>query len=178
MYTLTCTHSVPILEPSIIQHSPPEKNKRSQIHRAVLTPTSRVPLYNTPSAHKLSANLERGPPMEGAEHSRGGGVKQRGEESVEEEEYEKTEVVASLAGAPEASEAPNIALSNQPLVSQAEPNFPKIMEQMTEFMGQLTQAVGHWDNSRAPTFKTPLMKAPDSFDGNQANNPILSVNFP
>ncbi|MBW0460924.1 hypothetical protein O181_000639 [Austropuccinia psidii MF-1] len=94
---------------------------------------------------------------------------EEGEESVEKEESEEIEVEASLEGAPEASEAPNIALSNQTLVSQAEAHFLKIMEQMTKFMGQLTQAVSQRDNSRSPAFKTPPMKAPDSFDGTQAH---------
>ncbi|MBW0484866.1 hypothetical protein O181_024581 [Austropuccinia psidii MF-1] len=89
---------------------------------------------------------------------------EEGEESVEEEESKETEVAA----APEASEAPNIAPSNQPLVSQAEPNFLKMMEQMTQFMGQLTKEVSPRDTSRAPAFKTPSMKAPDSFDGTKA----------
>ncbi|MBW0569519.1 hypothetical protein O181_109234 [Austropuccinia psidii MF-1] len=34
-------------------------------------------------------------------------------------ESEETEVVAALAGAPEASEAPNLSHSNQPLVSNS-----------------------------------------------------------
>ncbi|MBW0539067.1 hypothetical protein O181_078782 [Austropuccinia psidii MF-1] len=66
---------------------------------------------------------------------------EEGEESVEEEESEEIEVAASLAGAPKASESLNLAHSNQPLVSQAEPNFLNMMEKMTQFMGQLTQAV-------------------------------------
>ncbi|MBW0587905.1 hypothetical protein O181_127620 [Austropuccinia psidii MF-1] len=182
-----------------VQHSPPAKNTRSQRHQAVLTPTARAPLDRTPSVHQLSANLDRGPPMEGAAPSRRGGVKSRrsrsfsgllggypgvsqgprsrlgeaedeeGEESVEEEESEETEVAAALAGAPEAPEAPNLALSNQPSVSQAEPNFLKMMEQMTQFMGQLTQAVAPRDTSKVPAFKTPSMKAPDSFDGTKAH---------
>ncbi|MBW0577445.1 hypothetical protein O181_117160 [Austropuccinia psidii MF-1] len=93
---------------------------------------------------------------------------EEGEESVEEEESEETEVAAALAGASEASEAPNPSHSNQPLVSQAEPNFLKMMGQMTKFMGQLTQAVSPRDNSKAPAFKTPSMKAPDSFDVTKA----------
>ncbi|MBW0580670.1 hypothetical protein O181_120385 [Austropuccinia psidii MF-1] len=105
--------------------------------------------------------MDRGPPMEGAEPSRRG-------EADQGEESEETEVAAALAGAPEASEAPNLALSNQPLVSQAEPNFLKIMEQMTQFMGQLTKAVAPRDTSKVPAFKTPSMKAPDSFDGTKA----------
>ncbi|MBW0527562.1 hypothetical protein O181_067277 [Austropuccinia psidii MF-1] len=36
-------------------------------------------------------------------------------------------------------------------------------------MGQLTQAVAPRDNSKAPAFRTPSMKAPDSFDGTQAH---------
>ncbi|MBW0466064.1 hypothetical protein O181_005779 [Austropuccinia psidii MF-1] len=69
-------------------------------------------------------------------------------ESVKEEDSEYTEVSAALAGVPEASEAPNPSLSNQPLVSQAETNFLKIMEQITQFIGKLTQAVSPRHNSR------------------------------
>ncbi|MBW0570403.1 hypothetical protein O181_110118 [Austropuccinia psidii MF-1] len=43
---------------------------------------------------------------------------EEGEESVEEEESEETEVATALEGVPEASEAANLAHSNQPLVSQ------------------------------------------------------------
>ncbi|MBW0466066.1 hypothetical protein O181_005781 [Austropuccinia psidii MF-1] len=148
-----------------VQHSPPAKNKRSQRHQEVLTPTARAPIDRTPSVPQLSENLDRRPPMEGAEPSRRGGVKSRRSGSfsgflggypripqeprsrsgeAEDEEWEgdeETEVAAALAGTPEASEAPNLAHFNQPLVSQAEPNFLKMMEQMTQFMGQLTQAV-------------------------------------
>ncbi|MBW0511906.1 hypothetical protein O181_051621 [Austropuccinia psidii MF-1] len=81
----------------------------------------------------------------------------------------KTGVETALAGAPEASEAENLAHYNQPLVSQAESNFIKMIEQITQFMGQLTQAVAPRDNSKAPAFKTQSMKAPDSFDGTQAH---------
>ncbi|MBW0505698.1 hypothetical protein O181_045413 [Austropuccinia psidii MF-1] len=176
-----------------VQHSPPAKNTRSQRHPAFLTPTARVPLDHTPSVHQLSANLDRGPPMEGAAPSRRGEIKSRrsrsfsgllggypgmsegararlGEAEDEEgEESEETEVATALGGAPEASEAANIAHSNQPLVSQAEPNFLNIMEQMTQFMGKLTQAVAPRDNFKTPALKTPSMKAPDSFDGMQAH---------
>ncbi|MBW0570232.1 hypothetical protein O181_109947 [Austropuccinia psidii MF-1] len=130
-----------------VQHGPSAKNTRSQRHQAVLPPTARAPLDRTPSVHQLSANLDRGPPMEGAAPSIRGGVKSRlGEAEDEEgEDSEETEVAAALAGAPEASEAPNLALSNQPLVSQAESNFLRMMEQVTQFMGQLTQAVAPRD---------------------------------
>ncbi|MBW0460342.1 hypothetical protein O181_000057 [Austropuccinia psidii MF-1] len=80
---------------------------------------------------------------------------EEGEESVEEEDSEETEVASALAGAPEASEAVNLAHPNQPLVSQAEPNSLKMMEQMTQFMGKLTQAVSPRENFKSPEFKTP-----------------------
>ncbi|MBW0577816.1 hypothetical protein O181_117531 [Austropuccinia psidii MF-1] len=78
---------------------------------------------------------------EGARGRLGEAEDEEGEESVEEEESEETGVANALEGVPEASGAANLAHSNQPLVSQAEPNFLKMMEQMTQFMGQLTQAV-------------------------------------
>ncbi|MBW0487478.1 hypothetical protein O181_027193 [Austropuccinia psidii MF-1] len=53
-----------------VQHGPPAKSTRSQRNSAVLTPTERVPLDCTPSVHQLSANLDRGPPMEGEAPSR------------------------------------------------------------------------------------------------------------
>ncbi|MBW0508471.1 hypothetical protein O181_048186 [Austropuccinia psidii MF-1] len=87
------------------------------------------------------------------------------EESVREKESEET----GVAGAPEAPEAPNLTLSNQTLVSQAKPNLLKMMEKMTQFMGQLTQAVSQRENSRASAFKNPSMKALYSFDGIQAH---------
>ncbi|MBW0543814.1 hypothetical protein O181_083529 [Austropuccinia psidii MF-1] len=101
--------------------------------------------------------------MEGAKPSRR--VDEEGEEFVEEEESEDTEVV----GTPEASEAPNLAHSNQPIFSQYEPSFPKMMVQMTQFMGQITQVVSPRDNSRAPAFHTRSMKAPYYFDGTKAH---------
>ncbi|MBW0512190.1 hypothetical protein O181_051905 [Austropuccinia psidii MF-1] len=107
--------------------------------------------------------------MEGKAPSRTGARRRSGEAEDEEgEESEETEVEAALAGAPEASKAPNIAPSNQPLVYQAEPNFLKRMEQMTQLMGQLTQEVSPRDTSRAPAFKTQSIKAPDSFDVTKA----------
>ncbi|MBW0556082.1 hypothetical protein O181_095797 [Austropuccinia psidii MF-1] len=176
-----------------VQHSPPAKNTRSQRNPAVLTPTARVPLDCTPSANQLSANLDRGLPMEGEAPFRRGGMKSRRSRSFsglldgypgmsegarerlreaedeEGEESEETEVETALEGVPEASEAENLALSNQPLVSPAEKKFLKMMEQMTQFMGQLTQAVAPRDDSKAPAFKTPSMKAPDYFYGTQAH---------
>ncbi|MBW0587758.1 hypothetical protein O181_127473 [Austropuccinia psidii MF-1] len=182
-----------------VQHSPPAKSTISHINPAVLTPTERVPLDRTPSVHQMSANLDRGPPMEGAEPSRRGGMKSRisrsfsgllggypgmskgararlgefedeeGEESVEEKYSGETEVADAFANAPEEPQGSNLALSNQPLVSQTEPSLLRIMEKITQFMGQLTQAVTPRDNYKSPVFKTPSMKAPDSFYGTEGH---------
>ncbi|MBW0517105.1 hypothetical protein O181_056820 [Austropuccinia psidii MF-1] len=103
--------------------------------------------------------MNRGPPMEGAAPSRRGGMKYRRSisfsgllggypgisegararlweaEDEEREESEETEVAPALAGVPDDFEAANLAHSNQHLVSQAEPNFLKMMEQMSEIHG-------------------------------------------
>ncbi|MBW0471764.1 hypothetical protein O181_011479 [Austropuccinia psidii MF-1] len=152
------------------QHSASAKNKKSQINQAVFTPKARAPLDRTPSVHQLSSNLDRRPPMEGEAFSRRGDVNRLGKaEDKEGEESEETEVVAALAGAPEASEAANIDHSDQPLVSQDEPNFLKMMEKTAQLMGKLTQEVSPRDSSKAPAFKNPSMKAPYSFDGTQGH---------
>ncbi|MBW0574993.1 hypothetical protein O181_114708 [Austropuccinia psidii MF-1] len=78
---------------------------------------------------------------EGARARLGEVEDEEGEESVEDEDSEETEVADSLANAPE------------------------IMEQMATIMGQLSQAAASSDNSKAPEFKNPSMKAPDPFDG-------------
>ncbi|MBW0542030.1 hypothetical protein O181_081745 [Austropuccinia psidii MF-1] len=94
---------------------------------------------------------------------------EEGEECGEEEESEEPEVEASLEDAPETSEALNVALYDQPLVSQAIQTFLKMIEKMNQLMGNLTQAVALRKNSRAPEFKTPSIKAHDSVDGTQAH---------
>ncbi|MBW0494999.1 hypothetical protein O181_034714 [Austropuccinia psidii MF-1] len=122
-----------------VQHSLQAKNTRSQRHQAFLTPTEGGPLDCTPSVHQLSANLDRVPPMKGAAHSRrsrlGEAEDEDGEEALGEEDSEETEV----EDPPEASEALNLALSNQLLVSQAEQSLLKMMAKMTKFKGQLIQ---------------------------------------
>ncbi|MBW0577230.1 hypothetical protein O181_116945 [Austropuccinia psidii MF-1] len=180
-----------------VQHIPPAKNTRSKRNPAVLTPTARVPLDGTPSVHQLSANLDRGPPMEGAEPSRRGGMKSRrsisffgllgsypgisegararlgevedaeGDKSVEEEDSGETEVAGALANAPEVPQGSNLAPTNQPLVSQSDTSLLNIMEQMATIMGQLSQAEAPRDDSEAPEFKNPSRKAPEFFDGTQ-----------
>ncbi|MBW0513521.1 hypothetical protein O181_053236 [Austropuccinia psidii MF-1] len=182
-----------------VQNSPPSKNTRSQRNPAVLTPTARVPLDHTQSVHQLSENLDRGPPMEGEAPSRRGGMKSRrsrsfsgllsgypvmfegararlgefedeeGEETVEVEHSAENEVADALANAPEVPQGSNLAPTNKSLVSQSDPVLLKIMEQMATIMEKLSQEEAPRDNFKAPAFKTPSMKAPDSLDGTQAH---------
>ncbi|MBW0497979.1 hypothetical protein O181_037694 [Austropuccinia psidii MF-1] len=142
---------------------------KSQRHQAVLTPTARAPLDRTPSVQQLSANFDRGLPMEGAAPSMIGGVKSRRSRAFSGLFGGYPSISQGPRSAPEASEATNLAHSNQPLVPQAEPNFLKMMEQIPQFMGKLTQAVSPRDNFKCPSFKTSSMKAPDSFDGTKAH---------
>ncbi|MBW0499637.1 hypothetical protein O181_039352 [Austropuccinia psidii MF-1] len=106
---------------------------------------------------------------EGARARLGEVEDEEGEESVEEEDSGETEVADALENAPEVLQGSNLAPTNQPLVSQSDPSFLKIMEHMATIMGQLSQEAAPRDNSKAPAFKTPSMKAPDSFDGTQAH---------
>ncbi|MBW0538351.1 hypothetical protein O181_078066 [Austropuccinia psidii MF-1] len=115
-----------------LQHSPPAKNTRSKRNKTVLSPTARAPLYHTPSVHELSANLDRGPPIE-KKYPPDERRLREAENKVLEDSNE-TEV----EGAPETSESPNPSLSNKPLGSQAEPKFLKMREKVAQLMGQLT----------------------------------------
>ncbi|MBW0471388.1 hypothetical protein O181_011103 [Austropuccinia psidii MF-1] len=93
---------------------------------------------------------------------------EEGEESVEEEDFGETEVSDALANAPEVPQDFNLAPTNKSLVSQSNPSLFKMMEHMTQLMGKLTQVVAPRDNFKAPAFKTPSIKEPDSFVGTQA----------
>ncbi|MBW0565098.1 hypothetical protein O181_104813 [Austropuccinia psidii MF-1] len=101
--------------------------------------------------------------MEGAAPSRRGGMKSRRSRSFS----------SLLGGYPGISEevpqGSNLAPTNQPPVSQSDPSLLKIMVQMATIMGQISQAAAPRDNSKAPAFKTPSMKEPDSFDGTWAH---------
>ncbi|MBW0516385.1 hypothetical protein O181_056100 [Austropuccinia psidii MF-1] len=105
--------------------------------------------------------------MEGAAPSRRGGVKSR-----------SRSFSGLLSGYPRISQGPRGGLGeaedeegeeSEETEVAAEPNFLKMIEQMNQFMGQLTQAVSPRDNSKSPALKTQSMKAPDSFDGTQAH---------
>ncbi|MBW0481271.1 hypothetical protein O181_020986 [Austropuccinia psidii MF-1] len=88
---------------------------------------------------------------------------------MEEEDSGENEVEYALEEAPEVPQGSNIASTNQPLVFQSDPSLLRMMQQMTQFMGQLTQEVAPRDNSKDPVFKTPSMKAPDPCDSTQAH---------
>ncbi|MBW0527253.1 hypothetical protein O181_066968 [Austropuccinia psidii MF-1] len=154
-----------------VQNSPPAKSTRSQRNTAVLTPTARVPLDRTPSGHQLSENLDRGPPMEGAAPSRrsrslsgllggysGMSVGARAILGEVEDEGGKIMWKRKILG----------RLKWRMLLQMLQ-SVLKMMKQMTQLIGQLTQTVTPRDNSKAPAFKNPSMKAPDSFDGTQAH---------
>ncbi|MBW0537521.1 hypothetical protein O181_077236, partial [Austropuccinia psidii MF-1] len=143
-------------------HSPPAKNTRSQENSAVLTPKERVPIDHTPSVHQLSANLDRGPPMEGEAPSRRGETKSRRSRSF-------SGLLGGYPGMSEGARARLGEVKDEEGEESTEPSLLKMMEQMTQFMGQLTQAVTPGDNSKAPAFNTPSMKEPNSFDGTQAH---------
>ncbi|MBW0573832.1 hypothetical protein O181_113547 [Austropuccinia psidii MF-1] len=168
-----------------VQHSPPARNTRFQINPAVLTPTARVPLDHTPSVHQprsFSGLLGGYPGISECARGRLGEVEdEEGEEYVEEEDSGETEVADALENAPEVPQVSNLAPTNQSLVSQSDPSLLKIMEQMATIMGQLSLAAAPRGNSKAPSFKTPSMKAPDPFYGTQAYKgiySILSIDFP
>ncbi|MBW0514955.1 hypothetical protein O181_054670 [Austropuccinia psidii MF-1] len=97
---------------------------------------------------------------EGARARLGEVEDEEGEESVEEEDSGETDVADALETSPEVPQGSNLTLSSQPLFSQTEESILKMMEQMTQFMGQLTQAVTPRENSKTPAFKTPPMKSP------------------
>ncbi|MBW0546222.1 hypothetical protein O181_085937 [Austropuccinia psidii MF-1] len=105
----------------------------------------------------------------GARERLGEAEDEEGEESVKQEHCGETEVANALEDAPEIPQDSNLAPTNQPLVSQSDPILLKIMEKMANIMGHLSQAAAPRDNSKAPKFKNPSMKAPDPFDGTQAH---------
>ncbi|MBW0463642.1 hypothetical protein O181_003357 [Austropuccinia psidii MF-1] len=159
-------------------HSPPANNTRSQRNPAVLTPTARVPLDCTPSVHQLSANVDRGPPTEGETPSRKGGMKSRRSRyfSALWVGYPGTSEGARAIlgevedeGGKEVPQGSNLAPTNHPPVSQSDPSLVKITDKMATIMGQPSQAEAPRDNSKAPAFNPPSIKAPDNFDGTQAH---------
>ncbi|MBW0474472.1 hypothetical protein O181_014187 [Austropuccinia psidii MF-1] len=172
-----------------VHYSPPAKQIRSQARaQAVLTPTPRAPLDDTPEFPQLREKLDRGPILEGAAPSRKEGRGPRrsssfsevaggfpgtsrtifrvpGEEeeenSMEEEDSDGTEGVPAPVGAPQGTGGPTLAHYNQ-----SEQSLLAIMQLVTQSMANLKVALSS-EASRPPAFKTPSMKAPECFDGTQ-----------
>ncbi|MBW0581781.1 hypothetical protein O181_121496 [Austropuccinia psidii MF-1] len=146
-----------------IQHSPPERQTRSQAStQAVLTPTSRAPLDGIPAVPQLRAQLDRGPIWkEGRGPRRSNsfsgvvgrftgtsrtiirGPVEDGEEeeenSMEEEESDGTEGIPAPVGESQGTGGPTPAQSDQPVSHQSEPSLLAIMQQMTQLMANLQE---------------------------------------
>ncbi|MBW0588132.1 hypothetical protein O181_127847 [Austropuccinia psidii MF-1] len=174
------------------QHSPPERETRSQARApAVLTPTPRAPLNSIPAVPQLRAQLDRGPIMEGEASSRKEGrgprrsnsfsgviggfpglsgttFKGPGEDGEKEEE---NSVEEEGSDGTEAVPAPMGASKGMggPTLSQSyqpEPSLLAIMQKMTQSIANFQEASSS-EPSRPQTFKTPLIKAPEFFYGTQ-----------
>ncbi|MBW0557440.1 hypothetical protein O181_097155 [Austropuccinia psidii MF-1] len=92
--------------------------------------------------------------MEGETASRRGGVKSRRSRSFS----------GFLGGYPSISQGPRSRSGEADDEEEgSEENEAAAALQMTQFMGQLTQAVAPRNTSRSPELNTPSMKAPDSF---------------
>ncbi|MBW0543249.1 hypothetical protein O181_082964 [Austropuccinia psidii MF-1] len=181
----------------LIQHSPPERQTRSQARtQAVLTPTPRAPLDGTPAVSQLRAKLDRGPTLEGEAPSRKEGrvprrsssfsgvvggfpgtsrtiFKGPGEDGEEEEENSVEEEESDgTEGVPAPVEASQ-GTGGPPLAQSNEPVSHQSEPSLLAIMQQMTQimanlqAASSSEASRPPAFKTPSMKAPECFDGTQ-----------
>ncbi|MBW0538370.1 hypothetical protein O181_078085 [Austropuccinia psidii MF-1] len=130
-----------------IQHSPPERQTRSEARtQAVLTPTPRAPLDGTTAE--------------------GGGPRRSSSFSGVVGGFPGTSRTIVRGPGEDGTEGPTLAQSNQPVSHQSEPSLFAIMQQMTQIMANI-QAASSSEESRPPAFKTPSMKAPECFDGTQ-----------
>ncbi|MBW0527390.1 hypothetical protein O181_067105 [Austropuccinia psidii MF-1] len=149
-----------------IQNSPHEGQKVSKARaQAVLTPTQRGPLDGTPAVPQLRAQLNRGPHLKGAAPSRKEGRGPRRSSSFSGVFGRFPGLSRTTFKGPGIGE-PTLAQSDHPVSHQSEPSFLAIMQQMTQIMANL-QAASYSESSRPPAFKTPSMKAPECFYGNQ-----------
>ncbi|MBW0529753.1 hypothetical protein O181_069468 [Austropuccinia psidii MF-1] len=99
--------------------------------------------------HGLSRTTFKGPDENDEEEE---------ENSVEEEESYGTEGVPAPVGASQGTGGPTL--------DQSEPSLLAITQKMTQTMADIQEASVS-ESSRTPAFKTPYMKAPECFDGNQ-----------
>ncbi|MBW0485508.1 hypothetical protein O181_025223 [Austropuccinia psidii MF-1] len=142
IFIFYCISNIPI------KNSPPTKETISQArYQAVITPTPTAPLYGTTAVPQLRAHLGRGPNMELAALSMKTTFKvtdkygeEDGENSVEEEGFDGTEVVPDPVGESEVTEGKNLSQSNQPLSHQSEPYVLAIMHQMNKIMANIQES--------------------------------------
>ncbi|MBW0565329.1 hypothetical protein O181_105044 [Austropuccinia psidii MF-1] len=123
-----------------IQHSPPERQTRSQARaQAVLTPTPRTPLDSTPAVPQLRAQFGRSSTIQEG-RKRAKKIKFFFRSNGEEEKSDGTEGVPAPVGASQGTGAPTLAQSNQPVSHQSEPSLLAIMQQKTQNMANLQAA--------------------------------------
>ncbi|MBW0522744.1 hypothetical protein O181_062459 [Austropuccinia psidii MF-1] len=181
-----------------IQHSPPARQKESQVRaQVVLNPTLRAPLDGTPAVPQLRAQLDRGPHLEGAETSRKQlrgprrlssflGVvssfpglprttfKGPGEDGEEEEENSvEEEEYDGTEGVP-APVGESQGTGGPTLAQYNQPVSHQSEPFLLAILQQMTQIMANLQEassseaSRPPAFKTPSMKEPECFDGTQS----------
>ncbi|MBW0544524.1 hypothetical protein O181_084239 [Austropuccinia psidii MF-1] len=180
-----------------IQHSPPERQTRSQDRtQAFLTSTPRAPIEDTPEVPQLRAQLDRGPIMEGEAPSRSKGRGPRRSSSFsgvvrrfpglsrtsikvpieDDEEEEENSVEEEASVGTEATPAPVGAPqgTGRPTLAQSDqPVSHQSEPSLLAIMQQMTQIMANLqagsssESSRPLAFKTPSMKAPEFFDGTQ-----------
>ncbi|MBW0535931.1 hypothetical protein O181_075646 [Austropuccinia psidii MF-1] len=148
-----------------VQNSPPARQKRYQARsQDFLTTTPEAPLDGTPEVPQLRGQLDRGPILEGAAHSRKGGRgprssrwfsgvvgsfpslsrttfkgssedgKEEEESYVEEEESDGTEGAPAPVGAYQGTGGPTLAQYNQHVSHQYEPSLLSIKQPTTQIM--------------------------------------------
>ncbi|MBW0571143.1 hypothetical protein O181_110858 [Austropuccinia psidii MF-1] len=131
-----------------IQHSPPARQTRSQARaQPVFTATPRAPLDGTPEAPQLRA------------------LHGRKEEGQEDQAHSQEELVDYQDFQGTLSKV-QVKMSDQTVSHPSESSLLAIMQQITQIMANF-QAASVSESSRPPAFKTPSMKAPECFDGNQ-----------
>ncbi|MBW0505656.1 hypothetical protein O181_045371 [Austropuccinia psidii MF-1] len=153
-----------------VQHSPPERQTRSQVSSIYRGPNVEgEPLFRKEgrgprrsssfsgvvgSFPGLSRTTFKGPGEDGEEE----------ENSVEEEESDDTEGFPASVGTSQGTGGPTLAQYNQPVPHQSEPSLFCIIKQMTQIIANL-QAASSSEALRPPAFNNPSMKAPQWFKG-------------
>ncbi|MBW0557092.1 hypothetical protein O181_096807 [Austropuccinia psidii MF-1] len=122
-----------------IQHSPPERQTRSQ---DILTPTPRSPLDGSPEVPQLRAPYGRSSIIqEGRKRAKNIKFILRSEDGQEEEEEsDGTEGVPDPVGESQGTGGPTLGQSDQTVSHQSEPSLLAIMQKMTQIMANIQAA--------------------------------------